>query len=46
MSIRLEHVNYIYEESGARTNHALKDVNLEIHPGEFIGVVGHTGSGK
>lgn len=46
MSIRLEHVNYIYEESRARTNHALKDVNLEIHPGEFIGVVGHTGSGK
>ncbi len=46
MSIRLEHVNYIYEEGGTQTNHALKDVNIEIHPGEFIGVVGHTGSGK
>ena len=46
MSIRLEHVNYIYKDNSDDVHQALKDVNLEIRPGEFIGIVGHTGSGK
>ena len=46
MSIKLEHINYIYSEGTAYEKHALKDVNLEIQDGEFVGVIGHTGSGK
>lgn len=46
MSIDLEHVDYIYEDNSQNKNYALKDVNLEIHEREFIGIVGHTGSGK
>ena len=43
MSIKLEHINYIYSEGTAYEKHALKDVNLEIRDGEFVGVIGHTG---
>ena len=46
MSIKLEHINHIYSEGTAYEKHALKDVNLEIRDGEFVGVIGHTGSGK
>ena len=46
MSIKLEHINYIYSEGTAYEKHAVKDVNLEIRDGEFVGVIGHTGSGK
>ena len=46
MSILLDHVNYIYEAGTAMEFHALKDVNLVIPDGQFIGLIGHTGSGK
>lgn len=46
MSIRLEHINYIYSQDTAYEKHALKDVSLEIPQGQFVGVIGHTGSGK
>ena len=46
MSIKLEHVNYIYGEGTANEKHALKDINLEIPDGQFLGIIGHTGSGK
>ena len=46
MSIRLEHLNYIYSPDTAYEKHALKDICLEIPGGEFVGVIGHTGSGK
>lgn len=46
MSIVLEHVNYHYSEGTAYKVHALKDINLTIEEGEFIGIIGHTGSGK
>lgn len=46
MSITLDHVNYSYSVGSAYEKHALKDVNLTIKDGEFIGLIGHTGSGK
>ena len=46
MELRLENVNYTYGEQTNREVHALKDVNLTIGDGEFIGLIGHTGSGK
>ena len=46
MSIKLEHINYIYGEETAYEKHALKDINLEIPDGQFVGIIGHTGSGK
>ena len=46
MSIKLEHVNYVYSEGTAYEKRALKDVNLEIPQGQFVGIIGHTGSGK
>ena len=44
MSIRLENVTFKYKDSSRRN--ALQDVSLTIKPGEFIGIAGHTGSGK
>lgn len=46
MSLILDHVNYIYGEDTALAVHALKDINLVIPEGQFIGLIGHTGSGK
>ena len=46
MSIALEHVNYVYSPGTAYEKHALKDVSLEIAQGQFVGIIGHTGSGK
>lgn len=46
MSIKLENVNFTYSPNSAYEIHALKNVNLEIRDGEFIGLIGHTGSGK
>lgn len=46
MSIKLENINYIYSEGTAYEKHALKNINIEIPHGEFLGVIGHTGSGK
>ena len=46
MSISLEKVSYIYEDNSDIKKPALIDVDLEIGEGEFIGIIGHTGSGK
>ena len=46
MSIKIEHLNYIYSEGTAFQKQALTDINLEIPDGQFIGMIGHTGSGK
>ena len=44
--LRLEHVYYTYSPGTAYEMHALKDVNLELPQGQFVGMIGHTGSGK
>ncbi len=44
--LKLEHINYVYSPETAYEKKALNDINLDIYAGEFIGVIGHTGSGK
>lgn len=44
--LKLENVNYVYSQGTAYEKHALKDINLELCEGQFVGVIGHTGSGK
>lgn len=46
MGIILENVSYIYEQGTAMQTAALQDVSLEIPDNQFIGLIGHTGSGK
>ena len=46
MPIRIEHLSYIYGEGTSFEKKALDDISLEIGDGEFIGLIGHTGSGK
>lgn len=46
MPLILDHVNYVYGGDIELAVHALNDVNLVIHDGQFIGLIGHTGSGK
>lgn len=46
MSIKAEHINYIYGQGTAFEQYALRDVSFEIEGGQFIGLIGHTGSGK
>ena len=46
MAIILDNINYIYSEGTAYQRQALKNINLQIKDGEFIGLIGHTGSGK
>lgn len=46
MSIKINHLTHIYSEGTAFEKKALDDINLEIKDGRFIGLIGHTGSGK
>ena len=46
MSIILDNVNYTYSAGTAYEIRALKNINLKIEDGQFIGIIGHTGSGK
>ncbi len=46
MPIILNHVNCIYEEGTTMEVAALKDINLVLADEQFIGLIGHTGSGK
>ena len=46
MSIEIKNVNYLYSQGTSYEMHALKNVNLESPDGQFVGLIGHTGSGK
>lgn len=46
MSIRIEHLDYVYMQGSPFERKALDDVSIDIRNGEFIGLIGHTGSGK
>lgn len=46
MSITVKNLNYTYNPNTPFAKHALVDVNLQINDGEFLGIIGHTGSGK
>lgn len=46
MSLKLENVSYIYGKGMTTETKALKHINLEIEKGEFVAIIGHTGSGK
>ena len=46
MQIVFDHVNYVYSGGTSYEQQALKDINFSIDKGEFIGLIGHTGSGK
>ena len=46
MALKLEHVYYTYSAGTAFERNALEDVTLDIPEGQFIGIIGHTGSGK
>ena len=46
MSIEVRHLIHTYSEGSALSVRALNDVSLTIEDGEFLGIIGHTGSGK
>lgn len=46
MSIKVENLNYIYSQGTAFEHFALKNIGFEVKDGEFVGIIGHTGSGK
>ena len=46
MAIKIEHLTHIYNEGMPFEKKALDDINIDIAEGEFLGIIGHTGSGK
>lgn len=46
MSIKLSDVNYTYMKDTPFEKTGIKNINLEISEGEFVAIIGHTGSGK
>ncbi len=46
MSITTENIKYVYSEGTPFRTLALDNVNVTINQGEFVGIIGHTGSGK
>ncbi len=46
MSIEVRHLTHCYQEGSALSTVALDDISMTIEDGEFLGIIGHTGSGK
>ena len=46
MSIILDKVHFTYSPGNAYEKHAIRNISLKIEDGQFIGIIGHTGSGK
>lgn len=46
MPIKIEHLSYVYNPKTAFASRALEDINLAVEKGDFLGIIGHTGSGK
>ena len=46
MSIEVKHLTHIYNPDTNMAKKALDDISVQFHDGEFIGLIGHTGSGK
>ena len=46
MSLEMKNVSHIYQEGSAKESYALRDICLKVNEGEFLGIAGHTGSGK
>lgn len=44
--LKLEDVSYVYQKGSPFEKEALKNVNITVEDGEFVGLIGHTGSGK
>jgi len=44
--IKIEHVTHVYAPGTPFETKAIDDINLSISEGEFVGIIGHTGSGK
>ena len=46
MHIKVENLSYVYMPETPFEKTAISDINLELFPGDFVGLIGHTGSGK
>lgn len=46
MQVKTENLEYVYMPGTPYEKKAITDINIEINPGDFIGLIGHTGSGK
>ena len=46
MALAVQNLYHTYQPGTPNESHALKNINLTIEEGEFVGIIGHTGSGK
>ena len=44
--LKVQNLNYIYSIGTPFQHQALEEISFSVYPGEFIGIIGHTGSGK